>query len=201
MSATTSSAPAIWGTRSGRTKLTASTRGKPAAESRSTRDARVPGAKISASFWSPSRGPTSQIVTRMPTSLASADLHPEQARKLRGRACRKRRLPPLLLRRLAGHDRRADEAAADPRQRLGRQARDAPGRERKRRPLVVAAARERGEDLAAEPARADAVAGIAGAEVDVAAWDGAEEGQVVGGHVDGTAPRALDPRVREVGQE
>jgi hypothetical protein len=35
---------------SGRTKLTASIRGRPAAESRSIRDARLLGAKTSASF-------------------------------------------------------------------------------------------------------------------------------------------------------
>src|SRR5205085_11550714 len=133
--------------------------------------------------------------------LARADLHAKEARELRGRTGRKRRLPPLLLGRLAGHDRRADEAATDPRQRLGRQARYAAGGERRARPLVVAAGRERGEDLPAEPARAGAVAGVAGAVVDTRARDGAEEGQVVGGHVDRAAPRPLDARVREVGQE
>src|SRR5205823_4505737 len=106
------------------------------------------------------------ISTTIASMLARTDLHAEEARELRGRAGGERGSPPLLLGRLAGHDRRADEAAADPRQRLGRQARHVPRRERKRRPLVVAACRERGEDLAPEPARADAVAGVAGAVVD-----------------------------------
>jgi hypothetical protein len=61
--ATTSSAPAICGTRSSRTNETASTRGSPAAASRETSSARTAGASTSGSFWSPSRGPTSQIVT------------------------------------------------------------------------------------------------------------------------------------------
>ena len=60
--ATTSSAPAICGTRSSRTKLTASTRGRPAAARRLTSSARVAGSSASASFWRPSRGPTSQSV-------------------------------------------------------------------------------------------------------------------------------------------
>src|SRR5207248_6948646 len=105
-----------------------------------------------------------------------ADLNAQEAREPSHRLRRKRRPSPFLLRRLAGHDRGADEAAAEPRQRLRRETRDAPGRERERRPLVVAAGRERREDLAAEPARPDAMARIAGAEVDALAGDGAEEG-------------------------
>ena len=64
--ATTSSAPAICGTRSGLTKLTASIRGSPVAASRRTSSARTSGASVSGSFWSPSRGPTSHSVTRTP---------------------------------------------------------------------------------------------------------------------------------------
>src|SRR3954471_13628191 len=60
----TSSALAICGTRAGLTKLTASTRGTPAAASRSQSSARTAGASVVASFWSPSRGPTSQISMR-----------------------------------------------------------------------------------------------------------------------------------------
>ena len=55
--------PAIRGTRSSRTKLTASMRGSPVAASRLTSSARSAGASVSGSFWRPSRGPTSQIVT------------------------------------------------------------------------------------------------------------------------------------------
>ena len=62
--ATTSSAPAICGTRSPRTNETASTRGSRAATRRETSSARTTGASTSGSFWRPSRGPTSQIVTR-----------------------------------------------------------------------------------------------------------------------------------------
>src|SRR5918995_6133251 len=69
--ATTSSAPAICGTRSGLTKLTASIRGSPAAASRRTSSARVSCASVPGSFWSPSRGPTSQRVTRIRRSVAS----------------------------------------------------------------------------------------------------------------------------------
>ena len=68
--ATTSSAPAICGTRVSSTKLTASIRGSPALDSRRTSSARTAGASVSGSFWSPSRGPTSQTVTR------SANLEP-----------------------------------------------------------------------------------------------------------------------------
>src|SRR5260221_359141 len=42
------------------------------AASRETSSARVAGGKISGSFWSPSRGPTSQIVTRL--EAAGVDL-------------------------------------------------------------------------------------------------------------------------------
>ena len=56
----TSSAPAICGTSVGLTKLAASMRFNPAAASRSHRPARVDGSSVFASFWSPSRGPTSQ---------------------------------------------------------------------------------------------------------------------------------------------
>ena len=82
--ATTSSAPAICGTSAGLTKLTASIRGRPAAASRLTSSARTAGASVLASFWSPSRGPTSQIVTRSQHALlrSSAELlvgEPEQA--------------------------------------------------------------------------------------------------------------------------
>jgi hypothetical protein len=37
--------------------------------------------------------------------------------------------------------------------------------------------------------------------VDALAGDGAEEGQVVGRHVDRPSPRPLDPRRRKTGQE
>ncbi len=64
IAAATSSAPAICGTRSSRTKLTASIRGSPAAASRFTSSARTAGASVSGSFWRPSRGPTSHRVIR-----------------------------------------------------------------------------------------------------------------------------------------
>ena len=62
---TTSSAPAICGTASGRTKLAASIRGSRAALRRLTSSARPSGGSVSGSFCRPSRGPTSQTVTRM----------------------------------------------------------------------------------------------------------------------------------------
>src|SRR4051812_7560947 len=73
MPATATSAWAICGTRSSRTKDTASIRGSPVAARRLTRSARTSGARTSGSFWRPSRGPTSQSVTC--TSLASR-IHP-----------------------------------------------------------------------------------------------------------------------------
>jgi hypothetical protein len=50
MAAITFSAPAIWGTRLGLTKLAASTRGTPAAASRSQSSARISGASDLSSF-------------------------------------------------------------------------------------------------------------------------------------------------------
>ena len=60
---------------------------------------------------------------------------------------------------------------------------------------------ERGEDLAAEPARADAVPRVAGAVVDPRARHGREERQLVAGDVDRPAPRSLDARGGEPGQQ
>src|SRR5205823_1090009 len=99
------------------------------------------------------------------------------------------------------HDRRAHEPSADPAQRLGRQRRHVPRREREPYPLVVGGERERREDLPAEPARPDAVARIAGAVVDAGARLGAEERQVVGGDVDRAAPGALDTGAVEPGEQ
>src|SRR5207245_8024708 len=62
------SAPAICGTRPGWTKLAASTRGSPASARRRQNSARTAGARVMSSLWSPSRGPTSQIVARGSTS-------------------------------------------------------------------------------------------------------------------------------------
>ena len=59
--------------------------------------------------------------------------------------------------------------------------------------------RERSQDLTAEPARPDAVAGVAEPVVDARAGDRAEERQVVGRHVDRAAPGALDPRAARPG--
>ena len=53
----------ICGTSFGLTKLAASSRRRPAAVRRSQSSARTEGSRIVASFWSPSRGPTSQIST------------------------------------------------------------------------------------------------------------------------------------------
>src|SRR5437764_8322322 len=133
--------------------------------------------------------------------LAGPDLHAEQAGQRSGGAGGERPAPPLLLRGLAGHDRRADEPAAQALQRLGRERLDAPRRKGKPCPLVVEPRDERREDLAPDPARPHAVAGVAGAVVDALPGDGAEEGQVVGGHVDRPAPRALDPRLGEVREQ
>ena len=60
---------------------------------------------------------------------------------------------------------------------------------------------ERGEDLSAEPARADAVARVAGAVVDPRAGHGREERQLVARDVDRPAPRPLDLRGGEPGQQ
>ena len=67
---------------------------------------------------------------------------------------RERRRPAFLLGLLDRHDRRADEPAADAPERLGREPRRQPVRERQRGPLVVGAQDERGEHLPADPARA-----------------------------------------------
>jgi hypothetical protein len=56
---TTSSAPAICGTRRGSTKLATSTARSPAATRRPTRSARISGGRTSGSFCRPSLGPTS----------------------------------------------------------------------------------------------------------------------------------------------
>src|SRR5437764_617453 len=133
--------------------------------------------------------------------LAGPDLHAEQAGQRSDGAGGERPAPPLLLRGLAGHDRRADEPAAQALQRLGREQLDAPRRKREPCPLVVEPRDERREDLASDPARPDAVAGVASAVVETLAGDGAEEGQVVGGDVDRAAPGALDPSLGAAGQQ
>ena len=104
---------------------------------------------------------------------------------------------PLPWRGSRAGDRRAAEVA----HRLGREPRRLPAGEREPRPLVVCAEDERGEDLAAEPARADAVARVARPVVDPRARHGAEERQVVAGDVDRAAPRPLDPRRGQPGQQ
>ena len=73
--ATTSSAPAICGTRFGLTKLTASTRGSPARARRSHSSARTDGSSVCDSFCRPSRGPTSQIVIRSAAFTATVHLY------------------------------------------------------------------------------------------------------------------------------
>src|SRR5262249_10155704 len=78
-------------------------------------------------------------------------------------------------------------------QRLRRQARNTAGRKRRSRPLVVGAERQRGEDPAAEPRGADAVPRITGSVVDPRAGLRPEEGQMIGGDVDRTAPRPRAP--------
>src|SRR5256885_1905474 len=83
-----------------------------------------------------------------------------------------------------GGDARAQETAAETLDRPGGDLRHAPGDERRAGQLVVAPEHEPREDRPAEPARADAVAGVTGAVVDPLARDGAEERQVVGGDVD-----------------
>src|SRR5262249_59041011 len=69
------------------------------------------------------------------------------------------------------------------------------------RPLVRPAGRERGEDLSADDARADAVARVAEDVVDGGARHGAEERKVIGGHVDRAAPRPLHTHAVETRQE
>ena len=94
---------------------------------------------------------------------------------------------------------RADDAAADAPQRLGAR-RHAARDEREARPLVVGTECERREHLAAEPARPDAVARVAGAVVDPRAPLRAEERQMVGRDVDRAAPRPLDAHAVEAGR-
>src|SRR5215211_7953956 len=65
----TSSAPAIWGTLLGLTKLAASTFGIPAAASRSHSPARISGESIFSSFCRPSLGPTSTTCTESTFSM------------------------------------------------------------------------------------------------------------------------------------
>src|SRR5262245_14065961 len=63
-------------------------RGTPAAASRSISAARTSGGSTAGSFWSPSRGPTSQTVTFTPRSYAASDvlhLHLVEVLDLHGR--------------------------------------------------------------------------------------------------------------------
>src|SRR5439155_5305819 len=112
--------------------------------------------------------------TRRPATfrgLTRPDLHAQQAWQRRANPSWQCWPPPFLVGLLAGEDRTPHEAATQPLQRLRRERRDAARCERERRPLVVEAERQRRQDLAAEPARADAVAGVAEPEVDAScAW-------------------------------
>src|SRR5215211_5599339 len=85
--------------------------------------------------------------------LAGADRHAQEARERCAGSGRQRPAAALLLGLLAGHDRRADEAAAESPERLRRELRHAPRHERQARKLVVDAESKLREDLAAEPAR------------------------------------------------
>ena len=100
---------------------------------------------------------------------------------------------------LARERRRADRASAHVAERLRRQRPRAATDQRERRPLVLDPKRQRRQDLAAQPTRADAVARVADAEVDAAAT--AEERQPVRRHVDRPAPGALDAHTVEPGEQ
>ena len=107
----------------------------------------------------------------------------------------------ILLALLAGEDRRADEPAAEAAERLGRERRHPAGDERQRRPFVVGAEDERGEDLAADPGRADTVARVARAVVDPPPRHRAEERLVIRRDIDRPAPGVRDARRSEGGQQ
>ena len=97
----------------------------------------------------------------------------------------------------------AHEPAARVAERLGRQPALAAPDEGEGGPLVLRLRRERREDLAAEPARPDAVARIAGSVVDAGSRHGAVPRQPVRGDVDRPAPAGSDAsprRGREAGR-
>src|SRR5216684_525431 len=134
-------------------------------------------------------------------SSARTDLHAEHAGKAGNGADAEPRATSIFLGFLAGDDRRAHEPAPEALQWLGRKRGNATRGERQMRPLVVTSGRERGEDLPAEPARPDAVPGVAEPVMDARAGHGAEEREMVGRHVDRAAPRSLDPRAGEARQQ
>ena len=74
IAASSASASASWGTQRGCTKLVVSTTVCPASTSRATNSAFTSTGSTVASFCSPSRGPTSQIVTR--SGSPASDVRP-----------------------------------------------------------------------------------------------------------------------------
>ena len=112
-----------------------------------------------------------------------------------------RRTPTFFLGFLAGEDGGTDEPASEPTERFRRQRPDPTLDERQSRPGVVGVERQGSEDLPAQPARSHAVARVAGAVVDSALGDRAEEREVVCRDVDRSAPGSFDARLGEPGQE
>ena len=106
---------------------------------------------------------------RVPTDMR------EQARQRGARPGRERGAAALFLRLLARHIDARTRPPPSRFERLGRQRRHASASRAAGASLVVDAEREPRQDLAAEPARADAVAGVAGAVVDPRPGHGAEE--------------------------
>src|SRR5918995_6292552 len=130
---------------------------------------------------------------------AGPDRHPEETRDRGGGTGRCRRAAALTERLLDRERAPANQLAAGVAERLGWEPTRAAMHERQRRPFVLGAEHQRGEDLAAEPARPYAVPGVAGAEVDARLRHGAEARQLVRGDVDRPAPARLDSRIGEGG--
>src|SRR5436305_7786630 len=104
----------------------------------------------------------------MPATLPGSDRDAEQLRSGCDRARDRVRRTPVRLRLVDREDRPPDDGGAERAQRLRRQVHRLARDERRRRRL---AGRELREQPPAEPARSDAVAGVAGAEVDARVGD------------------------------
>src|SRR4051794_7488809 len=126
---------------------------------------------------------------------ACAQRDPESARHRCDRGGDGRLSTSRLAGVLASKRCRSDCAPADVAERLRRQWPRTPPGEWEGRPLVLDSQRQGGEDLAAQPARPDAVARVTDAEVQPTATP--EEREAVGRHVDRAAPCALDLDVGE----
>src|SRR5439155_26630314 len=108
------------------------------------------------------------------------------------------RFAALVLTALLAGDSRADDEAAEEARRLGRELAARGPRQPARRPLVLSAQRERGEDPPAEVRGADTVSGVPGPEDDFrASTETCEEGEAVERVVDRATPAARRSDVGE----